>query len=394
MNRHPLPGAVVGLLMLFFTFSAVAAGVEVRFYPQSQLWSHPLENQRQIHSVVLQNTAVVNHSTKPVTVEQLHFELLAGEIVIESRTLPATTLERLAKGGAALAQSGMLDALNFQFAPQVLFGATPYSLTGSRTLPPGGALYVPTQLLAWQGQAQSLRVRVELAGNADPVSGTLPIRGDAAPGTWRFPLAGSWFIGAAATPHSHHRWAVPEEFALDILQLGPGGKSHRGTGQRMRDYFAYGAPVLASAAGVVVKVHDGEPNNVAMLRRPRESLADFNTRLRASQDAMLAGGHDRIAGNSVIIKHVVDGSTVYSVYAHLQPGSLRVKVGAEVKAGQVLAALGGSGNSTEPHLHFHLCDAPEALQCAGMPVNFSNIELPWSDAPRPIQSGDLVEVLD
>src|SRR2546430_15909081 len=46
-----------------------------------------------------------------------------------------------------------------------------------------------------------------------------------------------------------------------------------------------------------------------------------------------------------------------AMYSHVQPGSLRVKVGDRVKRGQVIALLGNSGNSTEPHLHFHIVDA-------------------------------------
>jgi len=52
--------------------------------------------------------------------------------------------------------------------------------------------------------------------------------------------------------------------------------------------------------------------------------------------------------------------------------------------------LGSSGNSTEPHLHFHVCDSNDPLISAGIPVNFSNVTIQWADVPRPIQSGDVV----
>src|SRR5438552_3112797 len=69
---------------------------------------------------------------------------------------------------------------------------------------------------------------------------------------------------------------------------------------------------------------------------------------------------------------------------------MRVGVGDEVKVGEVIGKLGSSGNSTEPHLHFHVCDKPDPLMCAGVPVNFSNVTIQWADLPRPIQSGDVV----
>ncbi len=60
-------------------------------------------------------------------------------------------------------------------------------------------------------------------------------------------------------------------------------------------------------------------------------------------------------GNRVVIAHrLVDGSTVYSVYAHLLPGSIRARPGECVSAGEPIARVGRSGNATTPHLHFEV----------------------------------------
>ena len=61
---------------------------------------------------------------------------------------------------------------------------------------------------------------------------------------------------------------------------------------------------------------------------------------------------------------------VYAVLAHLRRGSLRVRKGQSVRAGDVLAECGNSGNSTEPHLHFQLMDHPNPVFAAGLPVSF------------------------
>jgi len=101
----------------------------------------------------------------------------------------------------------------------------------------------------------------------------------------------------------------------------------------------------------------------------------------------LAKSMTSVTGNYVMIDH---GKSEYSFYAHLQPGSVRVHKGDRVKAGDLIGKLGSSGNSTEPHLHFHVCDSNDPLMSAGIPVNFSNVTIQWADVPRPIQSGDVI----
>jgi hypothetical protein len=78
------------------------------------------------------------------------------------------------------------------------------------------------------------------------------------------------------------------------------------------------------------------------------------------------------------------------VYAHLKPGSVLVKPDEVVTRGQQIAAVGSSGSSTEPHLHFQVCDAPDPLLCAGIPARFENIEIYGALQERQLQSGDLV----
>ena len=361
--------------------------LEVALCPAAEARTWPLESRRGIHSLVLQNVAVHHRGGPPVEVTALEVELLAGGTVVDSRRLAGQDLAAIAAAGPRLQASGQLELLAFQFCGEQLIGDG-VTLAGP-ALQPGQALLVAQQPFAFKGDRDAVRVRVHgrHAGGEVAAAASLPVVTAASTTAYRFPLAGAWFVAVGATPHTAHRWALPEEFGLDVVRLGEGNRTHSGDGTRFADYHAYGAVVRAAAAGRVVAAVDGIAEDPATLRRPGESDDAFNQRVGESQMAAILRGLDAIAGNHVVIRH---GEREHSVYAHLVPGSLLVKPGDAVKAGQPIGRLGSSGNSTEPHLHFHVCDRPSALACAGVPVEFAGIRLPWADYPRPLQSGDLV----
>lgn len=80
---------------------------------------------------------------------------------------------------------------------------------------------------------------------------------------------------------------------------------------------------------------------------------------------------DDLGGNQVILD-VANGT--YACYAHLLPGSVRVKAGDYMKGGDVVGSIGNSGNSDVPHLHFQVCDAPDLLGSEGLPFVFQGFE--------------------
>lgn len=365
---------------------ALASPVEVRFHPATGLWWHDVDAARNLASVVVQNAALVNRSDRPVTISQVRFDVLRADHAIASHLLDAQALDAMAQQAAAMQQAGILGALDFQFSLATLLGEG-VPLSATRTLDPDAALLIPSQLLAFAAPAQRIGVTALLEDGTSS-TGALPLRGSSAADTFRFPLAGRWWVAAGATPHHHHRWVTAQEFALDIARVGLAGRTHAGSGTKLDDYLAWGAPVLAAASGEVVVAVDRYPDNAAMLRRPDESLAAYRERLFAAQDELLAGGAESIVGNHVVLRH---DNGLYSVYAHLQQGSVAVEVGQRLPAGELLARLGSSGNSTEPHLHFHVCDSPPPMHCAGVPVRFDNIEIPLAERDRQLQSGDFVE---
>lgn len=179
------------------------------------------------------------------------------------------------------------------------------------------------------------------------------------------PLHGDrWLAGAGPSNTSAHRRAlipvagraaIAQRFAIDWLRIDADGKTFHDDPLDNKNYYAYGADALAVADGSVASVLDGIPSNVPGVDSRAVPITIEN-----------------IGGNFVMLDI---GSGNYAFYAHLQPGSLRVKPGDKVRRGQVLGLVGNTGNSTEPHLHFHISNAPSELGSEGLPYALTSFEL-------------------
>jgi len=364
-----------------------AADVAVKFCPVEQVRTYPLESQRNVQSLLLQNVLVTHGAAGTIEVVGVDVELMAGGEVKDTRRIAGADLKAAAAAGPRVQGSGMTEMMAFQFCSGALIPAGA-KLTGP-SLKTNEAMLLMQQPFAYKGARDSVRVRVQFLRDGKMVEtrASLPINSGLSKTALRFPMTGQWFAAVGPTPHTAHRWALPEEFAFDIVRLGDGTRSFRGDGTKFEDYFAYGADILAAADGKVVAVKTDVVEDATTLRQPGEAAEVYGERVGAYQMQLVMKDINAIAGNYVAIDH---GNGEISVYAHLKPGSVSAKVGDMVKAGQVIGLLGSSGNSTEPHLHFQVCDRAEPLACAGVPVNFTNIELPYADYPRPLQSGDIV----
>jgi murein DD-endopeptidase MepM/ murein hydrolase activator NlpD len=360
-----------------------AQALEVRFYPAEKVRAYELDADRGVRSVVLQNVAIINDGDKDVTVSQVMLEVTERGVTQEIKPLRAADLDRMAAMGAGLQSSGMLSTLAFQFGGPALLpkGVT---LSGTRVLKPGTALLVPQQVLAYSGKRDAIRVNVQTTTGMKEA--TLFISTLLSQAAFALPLDGMWYDGAGPSLHTHHRWAVPQEFAHDFMRIGANGLSYSGEGRAFSDYYAYGRPVVAAADGQVVAVLDGEPEDVGLLQQAGEPLETYVQRIVGRQNEQLTRGARGIIGNHVVIRH----GDEYSFYAHLKPGSVRVKAEDTVTRGQQIASVGSSGSSTEPHLHFHVCDGPDVMTCAGIPAKFENVEIYGALTARQPQSGDLV----
>lgn len=380
---------LLALFALHLPCAALAQpAFDIRFYPGERVYAYPLDESARYRSVQLQNAVVINRSSEPVSLAAIEIELMVPPSAVESRRFDGVELERIAKAGYMMQSAGILEALRFQFGGEALLPAG-VKLAEGTVLAPGEGILVARQMFAMRGAQTHLRVRVTglAAGRLVESSASLPIVSAESRTVLRFPLEGVWYVGAGATIHSHHRTVVAQEYALDLVQLNESGRTYRGDGSKRADFRAYGARVMAAAAGKVVAAVDDQAETDDDLRRQGEAVDEYMGRVKKTQMARLGRGTHAVIGNHVVIAH--EGGE-HSVYAHLKPGSLKVKEGDTVKAGDVIGSVGTSGNSTEPHLHFQVCNGPEPLLCAGIPPKFEGIEIANADSARALQTGDIV----
>lgn len=132
-------------------------------------------------------------------------------------------------------------------------------------------------------------------------------------------------------------------------------------------FFAFGQPILAPTSGTVVSVHDGEADHEA--RRSPLVLVPY----ALTQAGRVRGGAGALAGNHVILER--EGGGGHVALAHLRAGSMRVRAGESVAAGQEVATCGNSGNSTQPHLHIQLMDSADPFTAQGLPLSFRDYRL-------------------
>ncbi|MFJ2554839.1 MULTISPECIES: M23 family metallopeptidase [unclassified Streptomyces] len=143
--------------------------------------------------------------------------------------------------------------------------------------------------------------------------------------------------------------------------------------RRNRDFPAFGEPLLAVADATVVHASDGQRDHLS-----RNSLPALVYLMLFESAVRELGGAHRITGNHVVLDL---GNGTYAMYAHLRRGSLQVRAGDRVVAGQLLGRCGNSGNSTEPHVHFQLMDHPDLDIARGVPFRWRGVGVPLSGEP-------------
>jgi murein DD-endopeptidase len=209
-------------------------------------------------------------------------------------------------------------------------------------------------------RALAHRIGLERGGRAIAIAGPLvPVTSDGARPLGP-PLHGGNLLdinGCCAGAHTRAFFValpnvfVSQRFAIDFVRVDSQG-TFAGDPTRNESYFLFGADVVAAGPGHIVEVRDGLPENVPT------QLPPFDL--------------DSATGNH-IVEALDDGR--FALYAHLATGSVRAAVGARVQRGQVMAQVGNTGHSDEPHLHFQVTDGAAPFASNGLPYAFDRFQL-------------------
>jgi hypothetical protein len=146
------------------------------------------------------------------------------------------------------------------------------------------------------------------------------------------PFSSEWsiFWGGDTKALNLHNGIKFQQYAFDIVINGVDGRSYKTDGRSNSDYYVFGEKILAPADAIVVLAVDGVADNIP---------GKVNTMY--------------VPGNSVMLK---TANNEYLFFAHFKQNTVNVKEGDVIKKGQLLGRCGNSGNSSEPHLHFHIQD--------------------------------------
>lgn len=382
-----LQGSILGIL-LFFSPKGFSQQLSIKAFPGEYVYVFEESRKDSICNVLIHNIGITNKNAEAVQLEKVVIDFYKDAKIFQQNIFFTEDILKSSSDLYQLQQNNQLDKYDFMFHTKDLLGAA--KLSGSGVLQKESGLILRKLFFTLTSFPDCIKITVATRnkkGTGEAVL-NLATKNYASDNNFILPVSGSWYAAAGPSAHTHHRWAYMEEFAYDLVQLGTNNLTYKDDYTKAENYYCYGKDVLAVAAGEVIAVMDSiDEAKLYPKDLPQEEYMKF---VRARQsDLIKKYGVLGVSGNIVLLKH---GEKEYSFYGHLKKGSVTVKPGQKISQGHVIAQIGNSGNSTEPHLHFQLNEGSSILDSRSIPVRFTNLN--WSESFETegayIKSGDWI----
>lgn len=162
------------------------------------------------------------------------------------------------------------------------------------------------------------------------------------------PFKEEWLVfwGGDTWEQNHHVSSRSQRHAFDLVIADSNLKTYRTDGKSNEDYYAFGQPLYAPCDAEVISLTEGVKDNIPGEMNP-----------------------DQLTGNTVVLKTANE----YIMLAHFKLNSIKVRLDEKVKRGQLLGLCGNSGNSSEPHLHFHIQNQVKMEGATGFKCYFEKL---------------------
>lgn len=373
----------VGVISAICPLATVAAmAAEIHVAPADYAFVNAANPGKGYFDVMVQTIIIHNDGAAPITLTSLQLDVFSEGSGMLSKTVPVDRIIGQTQEFSGMAAQGFTVFLNAQLLNEAgltaMLGDNAAFASGE-TLAPGQALISTAQYFASNEEPREILITASFLGDDGAVSTarhSLKVKRRNQEIEYIAPLKGGWLMRAFPNVASHHRHIPSNEFALDFFKTGADGAMDKGDRTSAADDFGTGEPIYAVADGeVVFVIDDQEQNPEALLRREDESIDAARARITKYQMGRFAKNfRAAAAGNIVTIKHEKNGRAEYSSYGHLQFGSVAVKIGDRVQQGDVIGAVGNTGDSLLTHLHFQLNGGADAFHTRSLPVTFSNAE--------------------
>ncbi|MBR9831346.1 M23 family metallopeptidase [bacterium] len=344
--------------------------LEIRFQPDSSVYSYQINaNPIEVHTIVLQNIAVVNTGQNSLEINRLTISAFKDSVEIQTTTIHQGKIDSYANRLHSIQEAGKLEFLEAKLQTKTYLENIYFC--ASRWMNENNAIVITTFPLLFENLPDKIVVSVfgyDNQGKEVVSTNEIKVIQYKSNNQYSFPLKGTWSAFGAPSLNSHHRWVGIQEFSYDFIKMDKNGNSHKKDGSKFKHYYAYGEDVVSVGDGKVVSVINAIEESDILLQS--EDSDEHWMKVKALQNELMQKGFEYVLGNHVIIEHE---NGEYSYYMHLKTNSITVQVGDTIKKGLKIGELGQSGMSSEPHLHFQLSDSPDILKSRCLPIVFSNI---------------------